>query len=141
MNTRGLRNTRCSAISKWTTDFARQAVEGVNRQERTMFSKEFETALNQVAGWARSRLHEFITVEHLLLALLDEPVARDILRACDADLERLREELQQYLNAEMPVQQPGNEDSEVKQTLGFQRVIQRAVFHVQSTGKREVSGA
>ena len=106
-----------------------------------MFSKEFESALNQVAGWARTRLHEFITVEHLLLALVDEPIARDILRACDADLERLQQELQQYLNTEMPVLAPGSEEGEVKQTLGFQRVIQRAVFHVQSTGKREVSGA
>lgn len=91
-----------------------------------MFSKEFETALNQVAGWARSRLHEFITVEHLLLALLDEPVARDILRACDADLERLREELQQYLNAEMPVQQPGNEAIEISSHRGGHATTLRA---------------
>lgn len=106
-----------------------------------MFSKEFESALNQVAAWARTKLHEFITVEHLLLALVDEPVASELLRACDVDVARLEQELQQYLNSEMPVLEPDSEDAEVKQTLGFQRVIQRAVFHVQSTGKREVSGA
>ncbi|HHX82317.1 MAG TPA: AAA family ATPase, partial [Pseudomonadaceae bacterium] len=106
-----------------------------------MFSKEFESALNQVAAWARTKLHEFITVEHLLLALVEEPVASDLLRACEVDVERLEQELQQYLNSEMPLIEPDNEDAEVKQTLGFQRVIQRAVFHVQSTGKREVSGA
>jgi len=106
-----------------------------------MFSKEFEGALNQVAGWARSKLHEFITVEHLLLALVDEPVASDILRACDVDLERLRQELHQYLAAQIPLISESSDSPEVRQTLGFQRVIQRAVFHVQSTGKREVTGA
>lgn len=106
-----------------------------------MFSKEFETALNQVAGWARSKKHEFITVEHLLLALVDEPVASEILRACDADLNRLQQELQQYLTTQMPLLLETSDGPDVKQTLGFQRVIQRAVFHVQSTGKREVTGA
>jgi ATP-dependent Clp protease ATP-binding subunit ClpA len=106
-----------------------------------MFSKDFETALNAVVTWARTRRHEFITVEHLLLALLEEPVARDILVACDADIERLKEELQQYLAAQMPLLNEDTESTEVHQTMGFQRVIQRAVFHVQSTGKREVTGA
>ncbi len=106
-----------------------------------MFSKDFETALNAVVTWARTRRHEFITVEHLLLALLEEPVARDILVACDADIERLKEELQQYLAAQMPLLNESAESPEVHQTMGFQRVIQRAVFHVQSTGKREVTGA
>jgi ATP-dependent Clp protease ATP-binding subunit ClpA len=106
-----------------------------------MFSREFESALNQVVSWARSKLHEFITVEHLLLALVDEPIASDILRACDMDLNRLRQELQQYLTTQMPVLHENSDEPEVRQTLGFQRVIQRAVFHVQSTGKREVTGA
>ncbi len=109
-----------------------------------MFSKEFETALNHVVTWARMKRHEFITVEHLLLALLDESAAREILLACDVELDKLRADLQQYLTTHIPQlpQLPEQSDSpEVTQTLGFQRVIQRAVFHVQSTGKREVSGA
>jgi len=105
-----------------------------------MLSKEFELALNQVVGWASMKRHEFITVEHLLLALVDDPAAREILLACDADPERLREELEQYLTTQMPVTAEARA-GETTHTLGFQRVIQRAVFHVQSTGKREVSGA
>jgi len=106
-----------------------------------MFSKEFESALNSVAGWARVKRHEFITVEHLLLALIDEVAAREILLACDVPTEKLKEEIQQYLNTQMPLLAELSENAEVHQTLGFQRVIQRAVFHVQSTGKREVTGA
>jgi ATP-dependent Clp protease ATP-binding subunit ClpA len=106
-----------------------------------MLSKEFELALNHVVTWASMKRHEFITVEHLLLALVDDPAARDILLACDADPERLREELEQYLTTQMPVMEAEARTGETTQTLGFQRVIQRAVFHVQSTGKREVSGA
>ena len=106
-----------------------------------MFSKEFESALNEVVKWARSKRHEFITVEHLLQALLDESASRDILQACDVDVDKLRAELQQYLTSQMPQVIEQNEGSDITQTLGFQRVIQRAVFHVQSTGKREVSGA
>ncbi len=106
-----------------------------------MFSKKFESALNQVVTWARTKRHEFITVEHLLQALLDESAARDILQAGDVDIEKLRVELQQYLNSQMPQVTEQNDGGDITQTLGFQRVIQRAVFHVQSTGKREVSGA
>ncbi|HWK53890.1 MAG TPA: ATP-dependent Clp protease ATP-binding subunit ClpA [Hyphomicrobiales bacterium] len=106
-----------------------------------MLSKEFELALNHVVGWASLKRHEFITVEHLLLALVDDPAAREILLACDADPERLREDIEQYLTTQMPVLTAEARSGETTQTLGFQRVIQRAVFHVQSTGKREVSGA
>ena len=106
-----------------------------------MFSKEFETALNHVVTWAKMKRHEFITVEHLLLALLDESAARDILLACDVELDKIRADLQQYLTTHIPQLPEQNDSPEVTQTLGFQRVIQRAVFHVQSTGKREVSGA
>ncbi len=106
-----------------------------------MFSKEFETALNHVVTWARMKRHEFITVEHLLLALLDESAAREILLACDVETDKLRTDLQQYLTTHIPQLPEPNDNQEVTQTLGFQRVIQRAVFHVQSTGKREVSGA
>jgi ATP-dependent Clp protease ATP-binding subunit ClpA len=106
-----------------------------------MFSKELESALNSVAGWARVKRHEFITVEHLLLALIDEAAAREILLACDVPTEKLKEEVQQYLGTQMPLLAELSENAEVHHTLGFQRVIQRAVFHVQSTGKREVTGA
>ena len=106
-----------------------------------MFSKEFEGALNRVVEWARSKRHEFITVEHLLLALLDESAAREILLAGGVEIEKVRADLQQYLLAQMPQLPAQVDQQDVTQTLGFQRVIQRAVFHVQSTGKREVSGA
>ncbi len=106
-----------------------------------MFSKEFEGALNREVEWARSKRHEFITVEHLLLALLDESAAREILLACGVEIEKMRADLQQYLLAQMPQLPAQVDQQDVTQTLGFQRVIQRAVFHVQSTGKREVSGA
>ncbi len=106
-----------------------------------MFSKEFEGALNRVVEWTRSKRHEFITVEHLLLALLDESAAREILLASGVEIEKLRADLQQYLLTQIPPLPAQVDQQDVTQTLGFQRVIQRAVFHVQSTGKREVSGA
>ncbi|MDR2213412.1 MAG: hypothetical protein LBE21_07295, partial [Pseudomonadales bacterium] len=106
-----------------------------------MLNKDFELALNRVVGWAGAKRHEFITVEHLLLALVDDPVAREILLACDANPERLREELEQYLSTQMPLLAAEARGGETTQTLGFQRVLQRAVFHVQSTGRQEVSGA
>ena len=105
-----------------------------------MFSKEFENTLNIAASTARSKLHEFITVEHLLLALLDDPAAREILIACNADLEALRLDLFEYVDTQIPIIAEPEINPEVDQTLGFQRVIQRAVFHVQSSGKREVTG-
>ena len=105
-----------------------------------MFSKEFENTLNIAASTARSKLHEFITVEHLLLALLDDPAAQEILIACNADLEALRLDLFEYVDTQIPIIAEPEINPEVDQTLGFQRVIQRAVFHVQSSGKREVTG-
>ena len=78
-----------------------------------MFSKEFESALNAVAGWARVKRHEFITVEHLLLALIEEPVASEILLACDLPTEKLKEEVQQYLTAQMPLLTELSENPEV----------------------------
>jgi len=106
-----------------------------------MFSREFENTLNIAANTARSKLHEFITVEHLLLALIDDPSAREILVACNADLDALRTELLDYVDTQIPIIAEPEINPEVDQTLGFQRVIQRAVFHVQSSGKREVTGA
>ena len=105
-----------------------------------MFSREFENTLNIAANTARSKLHEFITVEHLLLALIDDPAAREILLACNADLDALRIDLAEYVDTQIPIIAEPEINPEVDQTLGFQRVIQRAVFHVQSSGKREVTG-
>jgi len=105
-----------------------------------MLSKELEASLNVAFNEARNKRHEYITVEHLLLALLDNSSASSVLKACGADLSRLKIELSQYLDENTPI---FHEDQlgEVQPTLGFQRVLQRAVFHVQSSGKKEVTGA
>ncbi len=105
-----------------------------------MLSKELEFTLNMAFKEAREKRHEFMTVEHLLLALLDNPVAAEVLRACGADLETLNRELTAFLDETTP--RLAEDDSrETQPTLGFQRVLQRAVFHVQSSGKKEVTGA
>ncbi|MDH5612092.1 MAG: ATP-dependent Clp protease ATP-binding subunit ClpA [Gammaproteobacteria bacterium] len=105
-----------------------------------MLSKELETSLNQAFNEARDKRHEYITVEHLLLALLDNSSANSVLQACGADLKLLASELREYLEKNTPVF--GDVlGGEVQPTLGFQRVLQRAVFHVQSSGKKEVVGA
>ncbi len=105
-----------------------------------MLNKELESALNQAFKRAREQHHEFMTVEHLLLALLDNSSAAEILKACGANLAELRQDLITFLDETTPLLSP-NEERETQPTLGFQRVLQRAVFHVQSSGKREVSGA
>ena len=105
-----------------------------------MLNKELENALNQAFKRARDLQHEFMTVEHLLLALLDNPSAAEILKACGANLTELRQDLITFLDETTPLLPP-DDDRETQPTLGFQRVLQRAVFHVQSSGKREVSGA
>jgi len=105
-----------------------------------MLSKELEFTLNQAFKGAREMRHEFMTVEHLLLALLDNQEAVDVLRACGADLSELRQDLSSFLERTTPLL--GDDDvRETQPTLGFQRVLQRAVFHVQSAGKKEVTGA
>ncbi|NNM59949.1 MAG: ATP-dependent Clp protease ATP-binding subunit ClpA [Legionellales bacterium] len=108
-----------------------------------MLSKELEFSLNVAFKDARDRRHEFMTVEHLLLALLDNFVALSVLRACGANVERLRNNLQFYLNdpTVTPLVPPDTLDREPQPTLGFKRVLQRAVFHVQSSGRTEVTGA
>jgi len=105
-----------------------------------MLSKELEASLNVAFNEARNKRHEYITVEHLLLALLDNTSANSVLKACGADLLRLKADLSEYLDENTPI---FHEDhvGEVQPTLGFQRVLQRAVFHVQSSGKKEVTGA
>ncbi len=105
-----------------------------------MLSKELEASLNVAFNEARNKRHEYITVEHLLLALLDNSSANSVLKACGADLLRLKTDLSQYLDENTPLFHEDNV-GEVQPTLGFQRVLQRAVFHVQSSGKKEVTGA
>ena len=105
-----------------------------------MLSKELEVTLNMAFKEAREQRHEFMTVEHLLLALLDNPTAAKVLRACGADLNQLRRQLTDFIQESSPLL-PDDEDRDTQPTLGFQRVLQRAVFHVQSSGKKEVNGA
>ncbi|MCP4285570.1 MAG: ATP-dependent Clp protease ATP-binding subunit ClpA [Gammaproteobacteria bacterium] len=105
-----------------------------------MLSKELEFTLNQAFNQARERNHEFMTVEHLLLALIDNPTAVKVLRACGADVERLRTDVNRFIDDNTP-RLPDDSGRETQPTLGFQRVLQRAVFHVQSSGNNEVNGA
>ncbi|MCI0400094.1 MAG: ATP-dependent Clp protease ATP-binding subunit ClpA [Gammaproteobacteria bacterium] len=105
-----------------------------------MLSKELEYTLNVAFKQAREKRHEFMTVEHLLLVLLDNPTAATVLRACGADLGALRKDLEKYLAENFP-ELPEGDERDTQPTLGFQRVLQRAVFHVQSSGKQEVTGA
>ncbi len=106
-----------------------------------MLSKELEYTLNMAFRQAREKFHEFMTVEHLLLSLLDNASAATVLRACGADVEQMRQELTNYVNDNTDTIPIHVEDQETQPTLGFQRVLQRAVFHVQSAGKSEVQGS
>ncbi|MES2907770.1 MAG: ATP-dependent Clp protease ATP-binding subunit ClpA [Pseudomonadota bacterium] len=106
-----------------------------------MLSRELELTLNLAFRDARGKRHEFITVEHLMLALLDNESAVQALKACGAEMISLRRELQQYVDEATPLLPVPDGGRETQPTLGFQRVLQRAVFHVQSSGKREVNGA
>ena len=106
-----------------------------------MLSKDLEHTLNEAFTLARRQRHEFMTVEHLLLSLLDNESAAQVLKACGADLGAIRKDLNDFINATTPVIPDDNLDRETQPTLGFQRVLQRAVFHVQSSGKSEVTGA
>src|SRR5262245_29210070 len=103
-----------------------------------MLSSELENCLNAAFAQAREARHEFLTVEHLLLAILDTPRVREILKAGGADMRRLAEELRTHIDNTTPRIKPGEDEREVQSTLGFQRVLQRAVFQVQSGGRREV---
>ncbi|MFK7965708.1 MAG: ATP-dependent Clp protease ATP-binding subunit ClpA [Burkholderiaceae bacterium] len=107
-----------------------------------MIAQELEVSLHMAFVEARQQRHEFITVEHLLLALLDNPSAAEVLRACAANVDELRKNLTGFIKENTPVV-PGTEEIDTQPTLGFQRVIQRAIMHVQSTsnGKKEVTGA
>ncbi len=105
-----------------------------------MLSSELEFCLNEAFQNARDKRHEFMTVEHLLLALLDIPKVNEILKACDSNLTELRRQLVDYIDEQTP-RLPMDDETDVQPTLGFQRVLQRAVFHVQSSGKKEVTGS
>ncbi len=106
-----------------------------------MLSKDLELTLNTAFRSAREKRHEFMTVEHLLLALLDNDDAIKVLGACAADLSLLRDELVEFVDSTTPLIPTSDDERETQPTLGFQRVLQRAVFHVQSSGKKEVTGA
>ncbi len=106
-----------------------------------MLSKDLEVTLNEAFKGARSKRHEFMTVEHLLLALLDNDTAANVLRACGTDLSKLRNDLTDFVDSTTPLIPASDNERETQPTLGFQRVLQRAVFHVQSSGKKEVTGA
>lgn len=105
-----------------------------------MLSKELEFTLNQAFSEAREKRYEFMTVEHLLLALIDNPTAAEVLRSCGANMQQLKVDLENFLEETTPILGP-NDNRETQPTLGFQRVLQRAVLHVQSSGKKEVTGA
>ncbi|KYC29358.1 ATP-binding protease component [Sterolibacterium denitrificans] len=105
-----------------------------------MIAQELEVSLHMAFVDARQKRHEFITVEHLLLSLLDNPSAAEVLRACAANIEELRRELISFITEHTPTV-TGSDSIETQPTLGFQRVIQRAILHVQSSGKKEVLGA
>src|SRR6478752_7749120 len=105
-----------------------------------MFSKDLELTIGQCYKDAREQRHEFMTVEHLLLALLENPSAAAVLRACGADIGKIGKELKAIIAETVPVLPPSDE-RDTQPTLGFQRVLQRAVYHVQSSGRKEVTGA
>jgi ATP-dependent Clp protease ATP-binding subunit ClpA len=105
-----------------------------------MLNKELEFSLNTAFKAARDKRHEFMTVEHLLLALTENPTAAGVMRACGVDLDKLRGELARFVDTNTP-RLPPKDLRDTQPTLGFQRVLQRAVFHVQSSGRKEVTGA
>ncbi|MYG12597.1 MAG: ATP-dependent Clp protease ATP-binding subunit ClpA [Gammaproteobacteria bacterium] len=105
-----------------------------------MLSKDLETTLNDAFREARAKRHEFMTVEHLLLALLSNDAAVEVLRNVGCDIDKLREDLSEYIETTTPLIPAGDAKRETQPTLGFQRVLQRAVFHGQSSGRKEVTG-
>jgi ATP-dependent Clp protease ATP-binding subunit ClpA len=105
-----------------------------------MIAQELEVSLHMAFVEARQKRHEFVTVEHLLLALADNPAAQEVLKACGANLDALRQSLREFVDQNTPIV-AGEDPVDTQPTLGFQRVIQRAILHVQSLGRKEVSGA
>jgi ATP-dependent Clp protease ATP-binding subunit ClpA len=105
-----------------------------------MIAQELEVTLHMAFMDARQKRHEFISVEHLLMAMLDNPSAAEVLRACGANIEAMRDQLGKFIDEHTP-KVAGEDEVDTQPTLGFQRVIQRAILHVQSSGKKEVTGA
>ena len=105
-----------------------------------MIAQELEVSLHMAFMDARQKRHELITVEHLLLAMLDNPSASEVLNACGAKIDKLRSDITGHIKEHTPIVS-GSDDVDTQPTLGFQRVIQRAMLHVQSSGKKEVTGA
>ncbi len=105
-----------------------------------MIAQELEVSLHMAFMDARQKRHELITVEHLLLAMLDNPSASEVLKACGASLDKLRTDITDHIEEHTPIVS-GEDEVDTQPTLGFQRVIQRAMLHVQSSGKKEVTGA
>jgi ATP-dependent Clp protease ATP-binding subunit ClpA len=105
------------------------------------FTTTLEHSIHAALALANSKLHEFATLEHLLLTLIDEPDAQRVLQACDVDLETLREALAEFIDEELSSMAKEDESLEATPTAAFQRVIQRAAIHVQSSGRSEVTGA
>jgi ATP-dependent Clp protease ATP-binding subunit ClpA len=105
-----------------------------------MIAQELEVTLHMAFMDARQKRHEFISVEHLLMAMLDNPSAAEVLRACGANLDAMRDQLDKFIEEHTP-KMAGEGEVDTQPTLGFQRVIQRAILHVQSSGKKEVTGA
>jgi len=105
-----------------------------------MIAQELEVSLHLAFVEARQKRHEFITVEHLLLTMLDNASAAQVLRACGVNIDELRQVLIEFIATHTPVA-PGDHEVDTQPTVGFQRVIQRAILHVQSTNKKEVTGA
>jgi len=106
-----------------------------------MLSKDLEATLNDAFRDAKAKRHEFMTVEHLLLALLSNDIAIEVLNKIGGDVDKLRTDLEEYIDSTTPLIPAGDSERETQPTLGFQRVLQRAVFHVQSSGRKEVTGA
>ena len=106
-----------------------------------MLSKDLEVTLNEAFKTARENRHEFMTVEHLLVSLLSNKSACEAIKGCSGDIDAIRDELLLFLEQTTPILPESDEDRETQPTLGFQRVLQRAVFHVQSSGNNEVTGA
>ena len=105
-----------------------------------MLDNELENNLNEIFKLAQSKHHEFITVEHLLLSLLANSKAVNVLKACEVDLELLKKDLEDFIDKTSPILDKESK-KEIQPTLGFQRVLQRAVFHIQSSGIKEVKGS
>jgi len=106
----------------------------------SLLNSELEDSLNTCFKYAKHNKHEFITVEHLLLSLLDNSSAISVLNSCNSNIDNLRKQLTEFINTTTPTSE-GNSEADPQPTLGFQRILQRAVFHVQSSGKEEVTGA